>query len=99
MGVSEMVRNNQIEEKFVVASGRGGQKLNKTASAVQFRYQEFKITVQKHRERHLNRYEARKQLCEWICQKQGIKTKSQSKLDKMIKQKKRRKRRQKKKGA
>ena len=88
------VLESEIQESFIIGSGNGGQNRQKTASAVQLSYQDFQTTVQSYRQRELNRYEARKRLCEWKSLQLGIKTKTQIQLDKKRKQKKRRKRRQ-----
>lgn len=53
-----------LEEKFVRASGPGGQKVNKTSSAVSLRHKPsgVEIKAQSHRSQMMNRYEARKRL-------------------------------------
>ena len=60
------ILESDLEEKFVRASGPGGQKVNKTSSAVSLRHgpsgQEVKAQV--HRSQAMNRYEARKRLAQ-----------------------------------
>ena len=64
LGVSE----SDIEEKFVLGSGHGGQKINKTSSCVFLLHKPTGITVkcQATRSREKNRYFARRRLCELI---------------------------------
>ena len=53
-----------VEEKAVKGSGRGGQKVNKTSSAVQLSYPplELRVRCQKTRSRAMNRFFALRQL-------------------------------------
>lgn len=62
------IRKEDIIEKFILGSGRGGQKLNKTASCVYLRHipTGIEVKVQKTRFRELNRFIARRILCEKI---------------------------------
>ncbi len=62
------IQKQDIEEKFIRSSGRGGQKVNKTSSAVFLRHGPTGITVKvgKHRSRHLNRFIALRALAEKI---------------------------------
>lgn len=89
LGVSE----EMLLEKFVLGSGPGGQKVNKTASTVYIKHLPSGIEVKcgKDRSREINRYLARRELCEKI-EKQlfGIKSSKEIKLEKIKKQKKRR---------
>jgi len=57
-----------IEEKFILASNKGGQKVNKTASCVYLKHLPtgIEIKCQKERTRALNRFFARRLLCEKI---------------------------------
>lgn len=91
------IREEELVEKFVLGSGPGGQKVNKTASTVYLKHIPSGIEVKcgKERSRELNRFFARRQLCERFEKKElGIKTPRELKADKLRKQKKRRKRRQ-----
>ena len=86
---------NDIEEKFILGSGSGGQKVNKSSTCVYLHHLPSKIEVkcQKSRSREENRYLARKILCEKIeTQIFKIKTKKLKELEKIKKQKKRRSR-------
>ena len=62
------VREADIEEKYVRSSGPGGQKVNKTASCVYLKHIQTGLEVKMQRERSqgLNRYYARKRLCELV---------------------------------
>ena len=57
-----------IEEKFVRGGGKGGQKINKTANAVQLYYPPMDIAVrcQRERKRSLNRFLALRELIDRI---------------------------------
>ncbi|RYE93075.1 MAG: peptide chain release factor-like protein, partial [Oxalobacteraceae bacterium] len=61
---SEQVREEDLLERFVRASGPGGQKVNKTASAVYLKHlpSGFEVKVQSHRSQVVNRFEARRLL-------------------------------------
>ncbi len=91
LGISE----DDIEEKFIRASGRGGQKINKTSSSVYIRHKPTGIEVKcmKERSQSINRFLARRQLVEEIEALAGGKTKQMLKLEKMKKQKQKRKKR------
>jgi protein subunit release factor B len=60
------VREEDLEEKFVRSSGPGGQKVNKTSSAVFLRHQPtgIEVKVQTSRSQALNRFLARRLLAE-----------------------------------
>ncbi len=90
------IQDNEIEEKFVVGSGRGGQKLHKSATCVNLKHGPSGISIkcQQTRSREDNRYFARQRLCEKIAQQQQqIQSEKQKKIDKIRRQKKRRSRR------
>ena len=85
-----------IDETFVLSSGKGGQKQNKSASAVRLYHRPTQITVKCGASRHqeLNRYKARYQLCDAILRhKLGHVPRLDKAIEKIRKQKKRRKRR------
>ncbi len=89
---------NEVDliEKFIIGSGKGGQKLHKTASTVYLKHlpSSLEIKCQESRGREDNRYFARMRLCEKL---QAIvsdeKTKEQQENEKIKRQKKRRSRR------
>jgi len=59
---------DDIEEKFVRSSGAGGQKVNKSSTCVHLRHipSGLSVKVQKSRSQGLNRYYARKQMCDLL---------------------------------
>ncbi len=87
------IQENDLTEKFITGSGSGGQKINKTSSCVYLKHEPtgFEVKCQKERSRELNRFLARRELCDKIeSQIHGIKTKKELAADKIRKQKKRR---------
>lgn len=87
-----------LVEKFVLGSGKGGQKINKTASCVYIRHEPtgFELKCQKTRSRAANRFHARRKLCDRIEEQLlGEKSARQQKIEKIRRQKRRRTRRQK----
>ena len=57
-----------IEEQFIRGSGKGGQKINKTANCVRLNYSKLNIEVktQKDRRRSINRFLALRELVDRI---------------------------------
>lgn len=92
------IHEEELIEKFIIGSGKGGQKLHKTASTVYLKHVSsgFEIKCQESRSREENRYFARARLCEKL---QAVlsdeKTKEQQIIEKIKRQKKRRSRRSK----
>ncbi|MCP5506539.1 MAG: peptide chain release factor-like protein [Chlamydiales bacterium] len=87
-----------LVEKFILGSGSGGQKINKTASCVYLKHlpSGIEIKCQQDRSREMNRFFARRELCEKIATKiHGEKTKKEREIQKKRLQKKRRSRRMK----
>ena len=85
-----------IEEKFVRSSGPGGQKVNKSSTCVHLTHRPSGLAVkmQKSRTQKLNRYYARKRLCELLEKKLlGKESPEEGRLSKIRKQKDRRRRR------
>jgi protein subunit release factor B len=92
------VRESDIVEKFILGAGSGGQKLNKTSSCVYLRHilSGIEIKCQQERSRELNRFMARRELCERLEEKAlGAKSARQQAVEKVRRQKRRRSRRQK----
>lgn len=88
----------ELIEKFILGSGKGGQKLHKTASTVYLKHlpSNLEVKCQESRSQEDNRYFARMRLCEklhFIISDE--KTKEQQKVEKIKRQKKRRSRRSK----
>ena len=85
-----------IEEKFVRSRGAGGEKVNKTSTCVHLRHvpSGLAVKMQKSRSQGLNRYYARKRLCEMLENKLlGKESPEAKRLSKIRKQKDRRRRR------
>ena len=90
------IAEEDLIEKFITGSGRGGQKLHKTASTVYLQHvpSGIQIKCQDTRSQEENRYYARKRLCEKIEEIQlGEKSKQQQLIEKIRRQKRRRSRR------
>ena len=88
------IKKKDIEEKFIKSSGRGGQKVNKSATAVFLRHHPTGLTAKcgKARSQNLNRFIALRNLLEKIEAKTGGTPGVSKKADKIKKQKARRKR-------
>ena len=87
-----------LREQFVLGSGSGGQKINKTSSAVRLTHEPsgLWVKVQASRSREDNRWLARRALAEKILeQRDGEASKRQQEREKIRRQKRRRSRRQK----
>ncbi|KTD09168.1 peptide chain release factor [Legionella gratiana] len=83
-------------EKFILGSGKGGQKLHKTTSTVYLKHTPsgLEVKCQESRSRDDNRYFARIRLCEKLHSILNVeKTKKQQQIEKLKRQKKRRSRR------
>ena len=92
------ISDHDLVEKFVLGSGSGGQKVNKTSSCVYLRHVPSGIEVkcQQSRSREMNRFMARRELCDRIAERvKGEITKRQAEAEKIRRQKRRRSRRQK----
>jgi len=90
------VREEDLAESFIRGSGSGGQKINKTSSCVQLHHRPtgLEVKVQEARSQALNRFFARRRLCELIEeQSMGKKSPAALRQEKIRKQKKRRQRR------
>lgn len=92
------IREEDLEERFVLGSGSGGQKINKTSSCVYILHEPTGIEVkcQRARSQALNRFLARRELCDRIEAKvKGEKSAREQAREKIRRQKRRRSRRQK----
>jgi protein subunit release factor B len=90
------IYEEDIVERFIKGSGAGGQKINKTSSCVQLKHEPSGIEVkcQQDRSQALNRYFARRELCDKIEEKiLGLKSKRQQAAEKIRRQKRRRSKR------
>lgn len=90
------INEDDLIEKFILGSGKGGQKVNKTSSSVYLKHlpSGMEIKCQDTRSQEGNRYYARLRLCEKLHSTiSDEKTKEQQRLEKLKRQKKRRSRR------
>lgn len=92
------IHEDDLDERFILGSGSGGQKVNKTSSAVQLIHAPTNTIVktQATRSREVNRWIARRKLVEALLAKvAGEKTQRQREEAKIRRQKQRRSRKQK----
>ncbi len=85
-----------LEERFVRSQGPGGQHVNKTSTCVELRHPPsgHSVKMQRARSQPLNRFYARRRLCELIERDQlGRQSPEAKRVAKLRKQKDRRKRR------
>lgn len=90
------MRESDIEEKFILASKKGGQKVNKTCAAVYLKYIPMGIEVkcQEERSQALNRFLARRILVKKVeAIILGKKAAEEKRIEKIRRQKRRRSRR------
>jgi protein subunit release factor B len=90
------VRPADLEERFVRSSGHGGQNVNKVATCVVLRHLPTGLTVkcQEARTQAMNRFLARRLLCERIEeQREGRASATRQRAEKIRRQKRRRSRR------
>jgi len=94
------LHEHELEERFIRSSAPGGQHVNKTATCVYLKHipSGHEVKMQSERSQALNRYYARKRLCELLEQERwGNKSPGALKAEKKRKQKQRRRRRSRKK--
>ena len=92
------VADADLVERFILGSGSGGQKLNKTASCVYLKHipSGIEIKRQRSRSREMNRFLARRELCDRLDEQlRGEQSRRQQAMEKIRRQKRRRSRRQK----
>ena len=85
------IHESDLVESFEIGGGKGGQKVNKSATKVRLNYEKCHINVvcQKSRSRENNRFFARRLLCEKVDELfNGNLSKEQQKIEKIKKQKK-----------
>lgn len=89
------IREEDIIEKFVRSSGRGGQKVNKTSTCVYLKHVPTGIEVKcmKERSQSVNRFLARRELAERIEELSGKKTYRDLMVERIRKQKAKRQKR------
>ncbi len=94
--LSLQIDENDLQEKFILGSGSGGQKINKTSSCVWLKHLPSSIIIkcQESRSREDNRFYARRRLCEKIeTQILGEKSKAKQVQEKIRRQKRTRSKR------
>jgi protein subunit release factor B len=86
------VREEDLEERFVRSSGKGGQHVNKTSTCVQLLHRPTGIEVKcmGERSQSLNRFFARRLLLERIEAASGVKTAKADQTERLRRQKARR---------
>lgn len=92
------IYEEDLHEKFIRGSGKGGQKINKTSSCVYILHEPsgFEVKCQRTRSQALNRYHARSELCDKIEEKiRVLESKKQQAMEKIRRQKQRKSRKQK----
>lgn len=89
------VCESDLEERFIHGGGPGGQKVNKSATCVQLRHRPtgLEVKMQKARSQALNRFYARRRMCELIEAQSGSAQSPQAKKAAKIKKQKERRRR------
>jgi len=90
------IQESDLEERFIRGRGPGGQKVNKTASCVYLKHlpSDTSLKMQKSRSLAMNRFYARRRLCELLEERRlGSQSPEQLKAEKIRKQKSRRSRR------
>jgi len=96
--VQASVFEEDLEETFILGSGPGGQKVNKTSSVVRLYHGLSQLTVKcgKTRSREMNRWLARRELAEKILERENaVQSKRRQEQERIRRQKRRRSRRQK----
>ena len=90
------VRETDLQERFITGGGPGGQKVNRSATCVYLLHRPSgtEVKMQQARSQALNRYYARRRLCELLEEARlGAQSPASLRLEKLRKQKQRRRRR------
>ena len=90
------IRESDITERFVKGSGHGGQKINKTSSCVHLTHEPTGVEVkcQRDRSQSLNRFLARRELCDKIESLiEGRRSEREQAIEKIRRQKRKRSKR------
>ena len=92
------IQEADLVERFVRGAGKGGQKVNKTSSCVYVLHKPsgIEIKCQRERSQSLNRFLARRELCDRLEERvKGAQSARRQAVEKIRRQKRRRSRRQK----
>ncbi len=92
------IKEDDLLEKFILGSGSGGQKINKTSSCVYLKHipSGEEVKCQKDRSREMNRYYARKEIYERLRKKiENVLSEKEQAQEKIRRQKRRRSRKSK----
>lgn len=92
------ILEEDLIEKFILGSGKGGQKVNKSSTCVYLKHipTGLEVKCQQERSRELNRFLARRELCEKMERKLfKAKSEKQQEIAKIRRQKRKRSRKQK----
>jgi protein subunit release factor B len=89
------IREEDIQEKFIRSSGKGGQHVNKTSTCVYLKHLPTGLEVKcmKERSQSINRFLARRELVEKVESLAGVRTAHEIRDEKLRKQKAKRKKR------
>jgi protein subunit release factor B len=90
------IREADLVEKFILGSGAGGQKINKTSSCVYLLHKPsgLEVKCQRERSQSLNRFLARRELCDKLeARQRGVAAARQQEHERIRRQKRRRSRR------
>jgi len=92
------INEEDLSETFILGGGPGGQKINKANTCVRLRHRPsgVEVKVQQSRSREINRFFARRLLCDKLAAlKNGMAATARAEIARIRRQKKRRSRRQK----
>ena len=87
--VSLGILEDDLIERFIRGTGHGGQKINKTSSCVYLQHQPsgIEIKCQAQRSREMNRFLARREICDRIEEiEKGRRSKRQQQIEKIRRQ-------------
>ena len=90
------IREDELDEQFVRSGGKGGQNVNKVATCVVLRHRPsgLQVKCQEARSQAMNRFLARRLLCEKLdTQRRGVASAAEQARERIRRQKRRRSRR------